>query len=41
VLYLRGYVREPGKRALGVAIGTPVNLILLIGGLIGALVAWF
>jgi uncharacterized MAPEG superfamily protein len=41
VLYLRGYVREPGKRALGVAIGAPVNLILLIGGLIGALVAWF
>jgi uncharacterized MAPEG superfamily protein len=40
-LYLRGYVADPAKRRPGALITTAVNAILLIGGLIGALIAWF
>ncbi len=40
-LYLRGYVEDPAKRRTGALITAAVNAILLIGGLIGALVAWF
>lgn len=40
VVYLRGYVADPSKRSTGFAISATPQLILLLGGLIGALVAW-
>lgn len=40
-LYFRGYVSDPPKRVPGVVLGTLVNLVLLLGGLIGAIYAWF
>jgi glutathione S-transferase len=40
VVYLRGYVADPGKRGTGFAISAVAQLILMVGGLVGALVAW-
>jgi uncharacterized MAPEG superfamily protein len=40
-IYLQRYVADPESRAIGVLISFPVTLILILGGLIGALVAWF
>jgi uncharacterized MAPEG superfamily protein len=40
-LYLRGYVADPAKRRTGALITMLTNVILLIGGLLGALAAWF
>lgn len=39
-LYCRGYVEEPSKRTLGFVLGQVSESILLVGGLIGAVVAW-
>ena len=40
VLYVRGYVAEPEKRGLGFMVGFLASAVLMLGGLIGALVAW-
>ena len=40
-LYLRGYVEDPAKRELGFAIGAAASGILLVGALIGVVVAAF
>lgn len=40
VLYLRGYVAAPERRGLGFLIGGLANVVLLLGGLIGAILAW-
>jgi uncharacterized MAPEG superfamily protein len=40
-LYLRGYVADPARRRTGALISFAVNAILLIGGLLGSLAAWF
>jgi glutathione S-transferase len=41
VLYVQGYIADPEKRGPGFLIGFAANLILLLGGLIGALLAAF
>ena len=38
-LYLRGYVADPAKRSTGFALTALPQLILLVGGIVGALVA--
>jgi glutathione S-transferase len=40
VLYLRGYVEDPRKRSVGFAVSAIPQLILMLGGVIGAAVAW-
>jgi glutathione S-transferase len=40
VVYLQGYVKDPGKRSAGFAISAIPQLILMLGSVIGALVAW-
>ncbi len=40
-LYARGYYREPAKRGLGFGLSVLSNLVLTLGGLIGALVEYF
>jgi uncharacterized membrane protein YecN with MAPEG domain len=37
VIYARGYIEDPAKRGPGFALSFVPNLILLLGGLIGAL----
>ena len=39
VLYVQGYVADPEKRGTGFGIGFLANIVLLLGGLIGAIVA--
>ena len=39
ILYFRGYVRAAEKRGLGFAIGQLANVVLLIGGIAGAVIA--
>jgi uncharacterized MAPEG superfamily protein len=39
IVYLRGYVAEPKKRGAGFGISVLPTMILLLGGLIGAIVA--
>jgi glutathione S-transferase len=39
VLYLRGYVADPAKRSTGFALSALPQLILLLGGIVGALLA--
>lgn len=39
IIYCRAYVREPSGRGPGFAIGQIAQAILLLGGLIGAIVA--
>ena len=39
VIYVRGYVADPEKRGTGFGIGFLANSVLLLGGLIGAIVA--
>jgi len=41
VLYVQGYLADPEKRGPGFLLGFVANIILLIGGLIGALMAAF
>ena len=41
VLYLRGYVADPGKRGPGFLISELATLVLLVGGVVGAARAWF
>ena len=38
-LYCVGYLKEPGKRSLGFIMGALANVIMLIGGLYGAISA--
>ena len=38
-LYFRGYVRAPERREVGFALSVIPNSILLLGGIIGALIA--
>ncbi len=38
ILYARGYVQDPGKRAPGFIIGSLALLALLLGGLVGLVV---
>lgn len=40
VLYMRGYVQDPSKRSLGFAVSAIPLLILLLGSVIGAVLAW-
>jgi len=40
-IYFRAYVADPAKRGLGFAVGMVANLALVIGGLVGALIAAF
>ncbi|MEX2123197.1 MAG: MAPEG family protein [Woeseia sp.] len=39
-LYRKSYVTDPSMRTVGFAIGAGATLILLVGGLIGALLSW-
>jgi hypothetical protein len=39
--FARGYYRDPPKRAMGFGLSLLSNLVLLLGGLIGAVVAYF
>ena len=39
-LFVRGYYRDPPKRASGFGLSLLSNLVLLLGGLIGAVVAY-
>ena len=41
VLYARGYIADPARRGTGFAIGLIANMLLLLGGLIGAIFAAF
>jgi glutathione S-transferase len=41
VLYARGYIADPARRGTGFAIGMIANMLLLLGGLIGAIFAAF
>jgi len=41
VVYLRGYVADPGKRGVGFGLSMLPTLVLVIGGLVGAAVAAF
>ena len=40
-LYARGYYRNPAERGLGFGLTALSNLVLALGGLIGACVAYF
>lgn len=40
-VYSKSYVNDPSSRTAGFAIGAIATAVLLIGGVIGALVAWF
>ena len=39
VLYLRGYVADPAQRGLGFAVGAAAQVVLLLGAVIGSLLA--
>ena len=39
-LYFQGYVADPEKRGTGFAIGFVANAILLLGSLVGVIIAW-
>ncbi len=41
VVYLAGYVADPGKRGVGFGLSMLPTLVLVIGGLVGAAVAAF
>jgi glutathione S-transferase len=40
IMYARGYVADPGRRAPGFIIGSLATLALLLGGMTGALLEW-
>jgi uncharacterized membrane protein YecN with MAPEG domain len=40
-LFARGYYQDPPKRALGFGLSLLSNLVLLLGGLIGTVIAYF
>jgi glutathione S-transferase len=40
LVYLRGYVANPGKRTIGFAMTALAQLPLLLGGIIGAVTSW-
>ena len=40
-VYLRGYVEEPRKRSTGTLVTMLAQAVLLIGGGVGAALAWF
>ena len=39
-LYFQGYIADPEKRGTGFAIGFVANAILLLGSLVGVIIAW-
>jgi uncharacterized membrane protein YecN with MAPEG domain len=39
VVYVQGYIADPEKRGAGFGLGFLANIVLLLGGLIGALLA--
>jgi uncharacterized membrane protein YecN with MAPEG domain len=39
-VYLRGYVQDPKKRSTGTMITLLAQAVLLVGGAVGALLAW-
>ena len=39
-LYFQGYIADPEKRTTGFAIGFLANAILLLGSLVGVIIAW-
>lgn len=39
-IYLKGYIADPAKRVTGVIIGAIAQVILLLGGTVGAVRAW-
>ena len=39
-VYFTGYVADPGKRGTGFLITFVANAVLLLGGLVGAIMAW-
>lgn len=41
IFYVRGYVEDPKKRALGAGVTFLTNAILLLGGLVGILLRWY
>lgn len=41
VVYLRGYVADPAKRSTGFALSALPQVVLLVGGIVGALVRSF
>jgi uncharacterized MAPEG superfamily protein len=41
LLYFRGYVQDPARRGPGFLIGYVATVVLVLGGLVGALVAAF
>ena len=41
VLYARGYIADPAQRGTGFVVSFAANLLLLLGGLIGAALAAF
>ena len=40
IMYARGYVEDPGKRAPGFIIGSLALLALILGGAAGAFIQW-
>ena len=41
IIYRKSYLNDPTSRTAGFGIGALVMMILMIGGLIGALMSWF
>jgi len=39
-LYYRGYVESPDKRSTGFLVGALAQVVLLLGGLAGAVISW-
>jgi hypothetical protein len=39
-LYFSSYVKEPGSRTAGFLMGFLANVVLLIGGIVGAVLSW-
>ena len=40
LVYLRSYVKDPDSRTVGFLLGFASNVVLLVGGLVGALIAY-
>jgi uncharacterized membrane protein YecN with MAPEG domain len=39
-LYYRGYVETPEKRSTGFLVGSIAQVVLLLGGIVGAVISW-
>ena len=40
IIYFKAYIADPEKRSLGFGLGFMACIVLLLGGLIGAVIAW-